>query len=765
MKLRHGTAVLMAVATLAVGLVPTLATPPAGAVEPPVTVLGPLVTLKAEDPTPAGGATANLTTARNEFESFQVAVRADADGIGSLRANLTGDLVSTTGGTLPAPALSVYREEYYQVSADHLSDGESTVGHWPDALVPQVDPIYHQLRTAFRRPVPAGGRVVLWVDVLTPPGQAPGTYTGTLRIKDGAAVVGNVRLNVTVRDMTLPSTSSLDSVFLTEPTKLCEVHTGSGTCNGDVAEANRLSAIYERMALENRITIATPWQVDRGAALSGPMQTSWRQQVLPILNGTPAPTSVGSPIRLPGARATNLVLWHYCKGPCLDAWKAQATADGFADRLHYYTCDEPNQSTTNWAACADNHAVAQSRGMRELVTTPLPYATTSGARSWIDDMVVLARMMDGRNGTFAGNQRPTYDAWTAEAGDGQQNDVWIYNSCEAAACNDPGDPGWDDPFYNGWAGYGIDQPASQARAMPWTAFVYDATGELYWGVDFRLGQAWNSCGAGGTDCLYESGMNGDATLFYPGRGCAPGVAPGCIGGTKDIPVESIRLKRIRDGREDYEYLTLAAANPDTAGLARSTALSLLGGDLDAAAFSTTFSQAALDQARDTLGDAIEHPLANPVFRPDGEVRVSSGAFRGNDVYNTTGAGQTVRVALAAGASRTFTIRVGNDGDTADDWSFAEAASGTGGLSRTWTRNGTDVTARVAAGTLSALDVPPGATRSLDLTVQVGPDAAPGQVAIWALHSVHNPLADGIRDVVRVRVDVVGAAARPTLSTH
>jgi hypothetical protein len=47
------------------------------------------------------------------------------------------------------------------------------------------------------------------------------------------------------------------------------------------------------------------------------------------------------------------------------------------------------------------------------------------------------------------------------------------------------------------------------------------------------------------------GGNGDGTLFYPGR-------PDRIGGRTDIPIESIRLKLIREGMEDYEYLALLA---------------------------------------------------------------------------------------------------------------------------------------------------------------------------------------------------------------
>ena len=45
------------------------------------------------------------------------------------------------------------------------------------------------------------------------------------------------------------------------------------------------------------------------------------------------------------------------------------------------------------------------------------------------------------------------------------------------------------------------------------------------------------------------GGNGDGNLLYPGT-------PATIGGTTQIPIESIRLKQIRDGEEDYEYLSL-----------------------------------------------------------------------------------------------------------------------------------------------------------------------------------------------------------------
>jgi hypothetical protein len=43
--------------------------------------------------------------------------------------------------------------------------------------------------------------------------------------------------------------------------------------------------------------------------------------------------------------------------------------------------------------------------------------------------------------------------------------------------------------------------------------------------------------------------NGDGTLYYPGT-------PGRIGGQHDIPVASLRLRFLRQGLQDYEYLRM-----------------------------------------------------------------------------------------------------------------------------------------------------------------------------------------------------------------
>jgi hypothetical protein len=97
----------------------------------------------------------------------------------------------------------------------------------------------------------------------------------------------------------------------------------------------------------------------------------------------------------------------------------------------------------------------------------------------------------------------------------------------------------------------------------------------------HLDDAWNSHVAG-HDALCDFGGNGDGALFYPGT-------PARIGGTHDIPVESMRLQLIREGMEDYEYLHL---------------LSTLGGEADARAAVAALFPAAWKVAQATPAQLV-----------------------------------------------------------------------------------------------------------------------------------------------------------------
>ena len=90
----------------------------------------------------------------------------------------------------------------------------------------------------------------------------------------------------------------------------------------------------------------------------------------------------------------------------------------------------------------------------------------------------------------------------------------------------------------------IDDAPVRNRIMEWLTWKYGIHGELYYSMD----EAYSKKADPWKDVNLYSG-NGDGTLFYPGR-------PQIIGGTQQIPIESIRLKLIREGLEDYEYLAM-----------------------------------------------------------------------------------------------------------------------------------------------------------------------------------------------------------------
>jgi len=97
--------------------------------------------------------------------------------------------------------------------------------------------------------------------------------------------------------------------------------------------------------------------------------------------------------------------------------------------------------------------------------------------------------------------------------------------------------------FQGWPGYEIDRPGASVRAMGWLAYRERVAGELYYSMlEAWSADPWRSARA--------FAGNGDGTLLYPGL-------PSRLGGTHGFPVESIRLKLVRDAAEDRELLELA----------------------------------------------------------------------------------------------------------------------------------------------------------------------------------------------------------------
>jgi PKD repeat protein len=196
---------------------------------------------------------------------------------------------------------------------------------------------------------------------------------------------------------------------------------------------------------------------------------------------------------------------------------------------------------------------AADPGLRSLVTHQLEPSLVGAVDIWtpVINYVDNKSEVDGAWELF-GNHRPDYDSRLA-AGD----QLWWYQSCMSHGCG-PLDgtpvPVVDTPpYFNGWPSYMIDTEGMTNRIMEWLTWTYGVSGELYFhttaAYEFGYRTPWTA--------RYLFGGNGDGNLFLPGR-------PDVIGGTTHIPIETVRLKLIREGLEDYEYLTKVAQLGDPA---------------------------------------------------------------------------------------------------------------------------------------------------------------------------------------------------------
>ncbi|GAC1341938.1 MAG: hypothetical protein NVSMB23_14130 [Myxococcales bacterium] len=534
----------------------------------------------AAPPSPAP-TTARLAAAKNEFESFQVVVTGPATGV---RMSLEG-LSDRSGHSIGGRDVVLYREALINVPTP--TGGDGAAGLWPDALIPDVDPIVGEKRNAFPFNVPAGQSIAVLVDVHVPANAPAGEYEGVIVVT--GSVTAQVPFKLTVWNFSVPSTSTLRSAFGMTWNGPCMGH-GDASCSNTAYE-EKLRQRYVQAALDNHISISLPYYTSALKADATGNFDNFDRAAGMFLDGT-------APTRLIGAKLTGVQITQ--SGPTtaavVSAWSQHFRAKRWLPALFNYICDEPPM-TCPWNAISGRDA-ASIQGDPEvprLVTTTALQAAQQGVTG-ISLFTPVINFMEQKPGlTPAGNQRRTYPAT-----------IYWYQSCMSFGCSGVG-PGYDSAANSGWPTYAVDSDLTRNRAMEWLSFTYDVQGELYYEttMGYFKGDPWVSQSAfGGT---------GDGTLFYPGT-------PAKIGGQTEIPVESLRMKAIRDGMEDYELLHLAS----TLGF-HDQAVAIARGVFPKTYLATS-TPSALANARGQLAALILQAL--PVSSIDGGVASAGSADAG-----------------------------------------------------------------------------------------------------------------------------------------
>lgn len=589
-----------------------------------VWVTGPLAKIHPDAAVPSPLHWAEVASARNEFQSFQIHVQAGTNPINLSVA--VGDLVDARSGThIPASSnIIIYREAYLNIT--RLSDLNGTSGLVPDILIPAVDPYYHEPRNAFPFTIPANRAQSVWVDIFTPGSAPSGYYTGTVTVSDGATTLATLPVRLKVWDWIMPSTATLKSLYDVSYDSFCiqvyGSHAGCAAYPGSGGSVDlAIDLIHEDeavMFLDHRVSLSN----GSVPIMSNGKFAAFDARVAPLMNGTPANRNT----MLPGAKWTSLVYFPVGIVPTdaanIQKWVTHFQEQGWLNRVIQYHCDEPSVSGTG-TACTFASALAESTFVHSSSTPPMQTLLTTDITSAIKNQPGLLQSIDIFTPTLyyiepsltAGrpsggpNQRSVYDPWLSSP----SKHIWWYIGCTSSETCGNGTVG---PKTATWPNYDADVTPVRNRIFQWFAYLDRIEGELYFQTDICW-QTGMNCGAGTPSgpqsdpwlSIYHYGNNGDGTLMYPGS-----IAR--VGGTTPIPLPSLRLKMIRDGMQDYEYL-IALDKAGQGEFARTTARTFITN-----AFTFSNDPNGLLTARDALGTKL-HQIGHSSAKPAGPTNLKA----------------------------------------------------------------------------------------------------------------------------------------------
>jgi hypothetical protein len=477
-----------------------------------------------------------IYAAKNEFESFQIHEQAGGSPI-TLNSVTISDLVNAQTGTHISATTNilVYREAYQNITV--ASDSAGVTGLTPDILIPTIDPYYKQARNAFPVTIAPGQNQSVWIDILVPTTAPSGYYSGTATLTNAGSTYATLPILLAVWNFSLPSTSSLTTSYSTEQQAMCLQAYGSyagcsvfpGAGGSSDTAIDLMQVDVGKMMLDHRIS-------DASLVTLAPPTTDFTQfdsRYGPLLDGT-------ARTLLSGARLTDIYYYPAHRLPSatlVQNWATHFNAKGWLPQLEFPVCDEP-PSGCNWTDIPTWAApvLGASPPIRTMVTTSLSKATSNGVLGSIKILADAQYDLDS-SGFGGSNTRPGYNSWISGGGT-----LWWYISDGTAPLPQ----------------YFIDATPVRNRVNQWLTYLYNISGELYFDMDFCFDHDLTHCGSSGSSLadpwvnIRAFNGNGEGTLYYPGT-------PAKIGGTTPVPIPSIRLKLIRDGMEDYEYLHMLNA--------------------------------------------------------------------------------------------------------------------------------------------------------------------------------------------------------------
>jgi hypothetical protein len=390
---------------------------------------------------------------------------------------------------------------------------------------------------------------MVWVECYIPTDAIPSNYTSQVTVSANGKTNQTLSVTINVYNVTIPKTSSIPVYYISSRDTISNGHY-------QVFQSTQHEALYKRYVeagLKHRISVTAlaPYLTWDGTNI-----TNWavyKDWMSPYINGkwgdgsalTAFKASVISGmlyspmINVTTIREKDLTT---NEKKFLTALAALINAEGWMSKNYIHFIEEPI-----WTASAPPAAMTDAiiAGAGSIHLSDSGYKTMATKRyvsQWANGPVDvwISLLKD-----FEVYPRSIYNS---EVVAGRQ--VWSYLTCMSKGCNITG-----GAILNKWPSVSVDAILPNLRGYYWLMFDNDIRGDLYWQVTAGY-RYYNSIFSSPSaydpwDSHFDYGGDGEGTYFYPGR-------PDRIGGTTHIPIESLRLKAIRMGLEDYEIFKYAS---------------------------------------------------------------------------------------------------------------------------------------------------------------------------------------------------------------
>lgn len=347
--------------------------------------------------------------------------------------------------------------------------------------------------------VPANTAQPLFVELEVPENAKPGVLTGNIEIHTSNEV-SFIPLELTVHDFELPLTPSLRTAFGMDGKN---VATFEGVEVGSPAHERLLNMYYE-LLLSHRIS---PYNI-------------------PVDLMTPEAEKY-----LDDPRMTSFTIPYPEKDEELKALVDRLRKGGWFKKGYFYVVDEPSTQDAFDQLQKVSDRLKRIVGADYKLVSPYcanpQFKTDKDVYDYLTGKVTIWCYLTSIH---------YYRTDKLEARRAAGEEIWNY------VCWLPQPPPWAN-FY-------VTNDAIDTRVLFWQEWKYNVQGLLYWSTNF-----WSNDGNGTQDPwtdmatvkMIDKTVYGDGSLLYPGKK---------IG--HDGPLPSLRLKLIRQGLQDYEYIQLAS---------------------------------------------------------------------------------------------------------------------------------------------------------------------------------------------------------------